>query len=128
MNPKLIKRLFRILVAMFFILAGIAHFLSDWTPFYVGIVPHFLPHPRGLVYFTGAWEIFGGVGLMIPGLRRLSGYSLILLLFLILPANVTMLIQNYHEFGFSLATWLLVLRIPLQFIFMHIVNVLSKYP
>jgi uncharacterized membrane protein len=126
MNPKLIKTLFRLLVAFFFILAGIAHF--EWTPFYVAIVPPFLPHPRGLVYLTGAFEIMGGAGLMIPGLRRLSGYGLILLLFLILPANFTMLVQNYYRTGFSLATALLVLRIPLQFIFMHIVNVLSKYP
>lgn len=116
--------IFRTLFALFFILAGVMHFIRP--DFYVRIVPPFLPHPLALVNFSGAAEILGGIGLLIPGLRRLAGLGLILLLIAVFPANIYMLAQNLQEEGFSLESVLLALRLPLQVVFIAGMNVVSR--
>jgi uncharacterized membrane protein len=126
MKPNPIKCFLRVLLALFFIFTGTMHFVRPAS--FVDIVPPFLPHPHALVVISGVFEILGGLGLLVPGLRRLAGYGLILLLIAVFPANIYMLMQGYQQNGFSTYTIILILRLPLQFIFMHIVNVLSKYP
>jgi uncharacterized membrane protein len=48
------------------------------------------------------------------------------LLLAVLPANAQMLGQDLREHAFSLFTVVLILRLPLQFVFMAIVNRVSK--
>jgi uncharacterized membrane protein len=82
--------------------------------YYRAIVPSYLPAPATLVAVSGAAEIAGGVGLLVPRLRRAAGVGLIILLVAVLPANVAML-QLYRASG---ALWwqelLLWLRLPFQ--------------
>ena len=122
-RPKC-KTVFCILLALFFIAAGSGHFIKP--EFYLPIMPSFLPHPIGLIYVSGVFEILGGLGLLIPTLRRLAGIGLILLLIAVFPANIQMLLQSFHREGFSLFTILLIVRLPLQFAFIALVNWVSK--
>ncbi len=104
----------RILLAILFIVAGALHFVIP--EFYLKIMPPYLPFHLELVYFSGFFEILGGIGVLIPRVRTLAGYSLILLLTLVFPANVYMLFNNVEQEGWTLFSFLLVLRLPLQLI------------
>ena len=102
----------RWLAAIFFAVAGIFHFLKP--DLYLAIVPPYLPAPQLLVAISGAAEIAGGLGLLIPPLRRAAGWGLIALLIAVFPANIYMV---RHPGPFHVATWLLWARLPFQAIF-----------
>jgi uncharacterized membrane protein len=57
--------------ALFFVAAGTMHFAVPG--YYRTIVPSYLPAPGALVAVSGAAEILGGIGLLIPRLRRAAG-------------------------------------------------------
>ncbi len=101
-----------LVTAALFVLAGVLHFVIP--RFYLAIVPSYLPSPLMLVYVSGAFEILGGLGLLLPATRTLAAIGLILLLAAILPANIEMLrLAQARGAGaaFITALWL---RLPLQ--------------
>jgi uncharacterized membrane protein len=102
----------RILLSLFFVIAGALHFLSPDA--YVQIMPTYLPRPLLLVYLSGACEIAGGLGVLIPRFRRLAGFCLIALLVAVFPANVHMAMNHLPLAGKQLPDWLLWSRLPLQ--------------
>jgi uncharacterized membrane protein len=71
---------------MFDLIAS-AHFIRSKGEL-AGRVPKALPHPMGIIYFTGAYEIAGAVGVLLPRFRSLAGICLIVLLVEVFPANV----------------------------------------
>jgi uncharacterized membrane protein len=116
----------RVALGLFFVAAGTLHFV--FPAFYRAIVPHYLPAPSTLVTVTGIAETVGGVGMLVPRLRRPAGVGLIVLLIALLPANVEML-QLYRARGG--AWWgelLLWLRLPVQAILIWWVWRLSRHP
>jgi uncharacterized membrane protein len=96
----------------FFVLAGVMHFVKPRA--YKAIVPPYLPAPEALVYASGVAEIAGGVGLMVPSVRRPAGWWLIATLLAVFPANLHMAL-NPEQFpkvpGGGAALWA---RLPLQ--------------
>lgn len=106
------RTIFRWLAAVFFVVAGIFHFLKPEP--YVQIMPPCFPAPRLLVAISGAAEIAGGLGLLIHPLQRAAGWGLIALLIAVFPANVYM-VQHPGQFHF--APWMLWVRLPLQIVF-----------
>ncbi len=86
------KKLMLILAALLYIGAGILHFRA--TEFYLKIMPPYIPWHLAMVYISGAAEIAGGVGLLIPALRRSAAWGLIALLVAVFPANVYMVANN----------------------------------
>jgi len=77
-------------------------------------VPRWLPAPRLLVYVSGVFEMLGGIGLLVPWVRRWAAWGLIALLIAVFPANIQML-QAAHAASASAWTQaLLWLRLPLQ--------------
>ena len=107
-----LPKLPRLLLAVFFIAAGILHFVFPTS--YAKSVPAWLPWHAGLVVISGLFEIAGGVGVLFEATRRLAGIGLIGLCLAVLPANVQML-QDAQAAGASSA-WLalLWLRLPAQ--------------
>lgn len=99
------------LLAGFFIGAGVNHFLIPRA--YEQIVPPRLrDHGRELVQISGVAEIAGGLGVLIPATRRLSGLGLIALLVAVFPANVYMA-REPQDFR-KIPRWALYARLPLQ--------------
>ena len=92
--------------------AGVAHFRSPEV--FVRIVPNYLPAPLALVYVSGVFEVLGGVGLLIPKLRRWAGWGLVLLYIAVFPANVYMATHGISMGDTPVAPWLLWARLPLQ--------------
>jgi uncharacterized membrane protein len=76
-------------------------------------VPPRLQHERRrIVQASGIAEIAGGVGVLLPFTRRLSGPALIALLAAVFPANLYMAREPEH-FP-KLPRWALYARLPLQ--------------
>lgn len=114
MQKNLVKIIFRILLATFFIVAGIMHFRA--TSFYLKIMPPYIPFHLEMVYISGVFEILGGVGVLIPQVRQWSGYGLIALLIAVFPANLYMATNNVQIEGVFIPEVLLWLRLPLQLV------------
>lgn len=89
--------------------AGIMHFARP--AFFVAIVPDYLPAPAALVAISGAFEIFGGLGLLWTPTRRWAAAGIVLLLIFVFPANLNMAL---HAERFAFPPVLLWLRLPLQ--------------
>lgn len=101
-----------VLLAALMIFAGVMHFVSP--AMFIRIVPRWLPAPGALVAISGACEILGGLGLLVPATRRWAAWGLVALLVAVFPANVNMAL-NQIPFGRNLAApWILWARLPLQ--------------
>ncbi|GAB3638452.1 DoxX family protein [Hymenobacter arcticus] len=99
----------RYLLAVAFVGAGILHVIHPET--YLRIMPPALPAPRLLVLLSGAAEVAGGLGLLLPATRRWAAWGLLALLVAVFPANVYML--QLHE-QLHIPLWALWARLPLQ--------------
>ncbi len=106
---------FRILLAVFFVLAGANHFRRP--DIYVAVMPPRLPVPTALVYLSGALEIAGGAGALVPATRTAAGILLIALLIVVLPANIHMVLHDIQPAGWALPQWALWARLPFQLVF-----------
>ncbi|MFN2475972.1 MAG: DoxX family membrane protein [Chthoniobacterales bacterium] len=102
----------RAVLAGFFVLAGVMHFVSPRP--YVAIVPPSLPSPVALVYISGAAEIAGGIGTLFRPTRRLAAIGLITLLIAVFPANIYAAVHGMQFRGEAVPGWLLWARLPLQ--------------
>jgi uncharacterized membrane protein len=72
--------------------AGFLHLVHP-APF-IKIVPPWIPLPGAAVLVSGLAEIAGGLGLLIPRLRRPAVWGLVSLLIAVFPANIYMATDN----------------------------------
>jgi uncharacterized membrane protein len=101
----------RNLLAGFFIAAGLNHFRIPRA--YEAIVPPSLAaNAEPLVRLSGVAEVVGGVCVLVPFTRRLSGVWLIALLAAVFPANLYMA-RSPERFR-AIPRWALLGRLPLQ--------------
>jgi uncharacterized membrane protein len=100
----------RTVFAILFIVAGSLHFFVPQS--YLRIVPPYLPAPRMLLGISGAAEILGGLGLLVPSTRQAAAWGLVVLLIAVLPANIYM-VTDHIKFA-AIPLWALCLRLPLQ--------------
>ena len=110
--PWLQRPISRTVLALFFGVAGILHFIFPQQ--YASTMPPWLPAHDALVAMSGVCEIAGAIGILIARLRFAAGIGLLLLCVAVLPANVQMWLAAMTA---SKAWWiigLLLLRLPLQ--------------
>ncbi len=109
------------------IFTGIDHFLSTESR-YVPMMPQFLSdYAVPLIYLTGAAEIAGAIGLVmplsvyrqlgLPNLRRWAGIGLALLLTVMVIANINVAVVGTQVEGLPFGRWYYWLRPFLQPIF-----------
>jgi len=122
MNRTAIRTLFRWIMAVFFIGAGVNHFASP--DFYRGMIPSYIPWHSQLVAVTGVAEILGGIGVLAPRTRTPAGMGLIVLLVAVLPVHIEMVLRGFR----SIPMWLLWLRLPFQGILMFWVYWCCRQP
>lgn len=78
--------LLRGLVALPLLVSGIGHFAR--TALFASIVPPAFPHPVGLVWASGVFELAGAAGILLPRASRLASLCLTLLMIAVFPANI----------------------------------------
>lgn len=103
------------IMACMYVLAGVMHFVKPKA--YLRIMPLYLPHPKLLVYLSGAAEILLGMSLCISFLKDFAIIGIICMLLLFLVVHFYMLTGEKAAAG--IPKLLLILRIPLQFGLMY---------
>ena len=106
------KKLALLSFSIFFISAGIDHFTNK--EFYLSIMPPAFPLHLEAVYISGFFEVLGGLGLLIPKLRKIAALGLLALSIVVYPANIYMAL--YPEAFPQYSINLLYFRLFLQFI------------
>ena len=111
-----IKRASIVLASAFYVLVGIQHFVNPhW---FVPIVPPYLPYPLWLVYISGFSEIILGLLLLIPPMRFIAGWGLVLFLIAVFPANIYVAQTNGQAMNTTpIIAWA---RLPFQLVFIAI--------
>jgi uncharacterized membrane protein len=104
------RRVGLVIVFLWFFIGGIAHFKA--TDMEMRIMPEYIPWPRAMVLISGAFELLGAIGIVIPVTRRAAGIGLFLLTIAVTPANVYML-QHAEMFN-NVPRWALIARLPFQ--------------
>jgi uncharacterized membrane protein len=105
------RRASRWSLAAFFVGAGVNHFVMP-RPYEQIVPPQLKGNAKLLVQVSGVAELAGGVGVLLPATRRLSGLALIALLAAVFPANVYMAREPRHFR--KIPRWALYARLPLQ--------------
>ena len=102
----------RLILGLIFIVAGTLHFLIPGA--YLRIMPPVLPAHLLLIDISGAAEILGGIGLLVPFTRHLAAWVLVALLIAVWPANIYTAVAHLPLAGMAGESWLQWLRVPLQ--------------
>lgn len=103
------------LMGLLYILAGFMHFIKP--KIYMRIMPRYLPNHLLLVYVSGLLEVIIGVALFYDVTKNLAIYTLIGMLSVFLLVHFYMLSSKKATAG--IPRYILLLRIPLQFILMY---------
>ncbi|WP_375434143.1 DoxX family protein [uncultured Hymenobacter sp.] len=105
-------------MAVMLLFTGMAHFTL--TKGMVLMLPDWLPGRKAWVYVTGLMELAAAVGLLVPGLRQLAGWLLLVFFVLVLPGNIH---AALHHINYQKGTTdgpgprYLWFRVPLQLLF-----------
>ena len=105
-------------LVIMFLFTGTSHFTSMKYDF-AAMIPAPLPNDLWVIYLTGALEIAGAIGLLIPQTRKLAGICLALYLVAVFPANVFAALNEVTLRG-AAATPLWV-RAPMQLLYIVLV-------
>jgi uncharacterized membrane protein len=108
----------RIAMSVMLVFTASGHFVL--TRGMVEMLPGFVPFRRQVVYGTGILEVAGAVGLLFPAWRVTTGWLLIALFVMMLPANVYAAVRHldYQKATFDgPGLRYLWFRIPLQGLF-----------
>jgi uncharacterized membrane protein len=104
----------RYALAVMFVFTAIAHF-NRMKHDLVKMVPAIFPRPMLMIYLTGALELAGAAGLLLPRFAPWAAVALIVLLIVLFPANVKAALQAIPLRGKSpTPLWL---RAPMQVLF-----------
>lgn len=76
----------RIGMSAMLLFTGIAHFA--FTRGMALMLPEVVPYKTVVIYLTGVMEISFGIGLLIPSVRILTAWLLIVFFIVLLPANI----------------------------------------
>ena len=113
--PWKLKNIARIALGILFITASLPHFFASDAE--LQIMPPFLPLRRTALYASGALELLGGIGVLIPRFQRAAGRGLAALLVIIFPANIYHTVRDIQTGKFAKTRIYHLLRAPLQGLF-----------
>lgn len=103
-------------MGIFYVVAGAVHFASPGT--YLRVMPPYIPWPLAMIYISGAAEILGGIGVLMPDgfvfprTRVAAAWGLVALLIAVSPVHINMCLHP-DQFP-AIPLWAIWLRLPLQ--------------
>jgi uncharacterized membrane protein len=112
------KKISYILIPLFYIGAGINHFLHPDN--YYKIIPAYLPNPVLINGLSGGAEIILGMLFVFNKTRAIAAYGIIAMLIAFIPAHIVMIQHGFClSNGYCLPEWATWVRLfPLQFLLM----------
>jgi uncharacterized membrane protein len=106
------REVWRYIMAFIYLLAGAMHLIVPQA--FLPIMPAWVPQPLQVILFTGLCELFGAVGLLVPGLRRFSGVMLALYAVCVFPANIKHALDDLPIIDMHTSWWYHAPRLLLQ--------------
>lgn len=100
---ELARNILRYVLALAYLLAGIAHLRSPAT--FLAITPDWVPYPAFVIAATGVCELAGAAALLTTRLRWLAGVMLALYAVCVFPANVHHALAGVAVGGTRLGWW-----------------------
>ena len=116
------RKLILLGLAAFFINVGVDHFVNP--DFYLDIMPPAFPLHAEAVYISGFFEVLGGIGVLVPRLRKIAGWGLLALLVAVYPANIYMALNP--EIFPDIPVTLLYIRLAFQFLFFYWAYIVTR--
>ena len=111
------KNIFTVIFGVFFIIAGIGHFIDPQK--YFAFIPNFLPKAASN-FLAGLAEIIAGTLLMIPKFRKLGGLLILIMMVVFLPLHILDIFKENPAIG---RHTLAIIRLPLQFVsYIQVIN------
>jgi uncharacterized membrane protein len=106
----------RLVLALIYLLAGIAHLRSPAG--FLQITPQWVPFPEQVIFVTGLCEVAGAIALaFVPKLRRAAGIGLALYALCVFPANIKHAIEGIAVGGTQMSWWYHAPRLAFQPVF-----------
>jgi uncharacterized membrane protein len=102
----------RIAMAVALLFVGADHWINPQR--YLPMMPPWVPLHLEMVLFTGAAEIAGALGLLVPRLRRAAGFMLALYFVAVFPANIHNALHGLAVEGLPQAQWYYWVRLAFQ--------------
>lgn len=105
-------------MSIMLLFTAIAHFA--YAKGMAMMIPGFIPYKKSVVFLTGLAEIAAAIGLLVPHLRSITSFLLILFFVMVLPANIHAARKNVdyqkatREGNGPAYLWF---RVPLQVLF-----------
>ena len=85
---------FRYVLAAVYAPFGLLHMNAPHA--FLPIMPPQIPYPGAVVVFTGACEVAGALGLLVPRTRKAAGVALALYAACVFPANIYHALAHRH--------------------------------
>ena len=102
--------------ALLFLATGVAHFVK--AEGMIGMLPEWAPARAFIVAASGVFELGLAAALLVRNTRRIAGWTALVFLVGIFPANVYASMTNSPMGGGSWGPLYLLVRAPVQVIFM----------
>jgi len=105
-----------VVMGALYIVAGVNHFWHPAT--YAGIMPPYIGLPLLMIAISGAAEILGGIGVLIPDgfvfprTRISAAWGIVMLLIAVSPVHINMCLHP-EQFP-AIPVWVMWVRLPLQ--------------
>ena len=108
-----IEIVFTLFLGVFFMVAGIGHFVNPEK--YFAFIPDFLPKPPAN-NLAGFVEIIAGAFLFVSKLRKIAGLIILVMMVVFLPLHVIDIFKDKPAIG---SHTLAIIRLPLQFVMIY---------
>jgi uncharacterized membrane protein len=86
MEINLTKKRFTTLLAAFYGIAGLYHFINP--EFYLGLIPDYIPKPIFINYVVGLVELLLGILVLFADSRKRACHAIMVLLILLIPSHI----------------------------------------
>lgn len=119
-KPSTAQTVFRILLGLFLLYAGIGHLTFSRTEFLAQVPPWVPLNPDLVVVLSGIVEILLGLSLILLVKQRIKvGWIVAAFFVLVFPGNIAQLVEHRDAFGLNsdLARWL---RLPFQLVLIFV--------
>lgn len=119
-KPSTAQTVFRILLGLFLLYAGIGHLTFSRTEFQAQVPPWVPLNPDLVVVLSGIVEILLGLSLILLVKQRIKvGWAVAAFFVLVFPGNIAQLVEHRDAFGLNsdLARWL---RLPFQLLLIFV--------
>jgi uncharacterized membrane protein len=93
----------RVLLALLFIAAGMAHLLIPQE--FLRIMPDWVPHAPAVIFVTGLCELVGACALFVRPLQHLAGVAFALYALCVWPANFKHAFDGIQVAGIPSSWW-----------------------